>query len=126
MTRADRDADRGAHVNRLLGNLVRLVEGGERTSRDQLRLLRVADGREKQCKLVAGQPGQQRLYRCAVPRFRLHHLAKTIGDHDQHVIALRVAEIVVDLLERSEEHTSELQSLMRLSYAVFCLKKQNK
>src|SRR3546814_5981489 len=26
---------------------------------------------------------------------------------------------------RSEEHTSELQSLMRLSYAVFCLKKQN-
>src|SRR3546814_4397570 len=26
-------------------------------------------------------------------------------------------------LERSEEHTSELQSLMRLSYAVFCLKK---
>src|SRR3546814_6139815 len=28
--------------------------------------------------------------------------------------------------ERSEEHTSELQSLMRNSYAVFCLKKKNK
>src|SRR3546814_10562359 len=28
--------------------------------------------------------------------------------------------------ERSEEHTSELQSLMRISYAVFCLKKKNK
>src|SRR3546814_5922809 len=28
------------------------------------------------------------------------------------------------LQERSEEHTSELQSLMRLSYAVFCLKKK--
>src|SRR3546814_8153575 len=28
--------------------------------------------------------------------------------------------------ERSEEHTSELQSLMRLSYAVFCLKKKQK
>src|SRR3546814_9270534 len=27
---------------------------------------------------------------------------------------------------RSEEHTSELQSLMRISYAVFCLKKENK
>src|SRR3546814_9038327 len=27
--------------------------------------------------------------------------------------------------ERSEEHTSELQSLMRISYAVFCLKKNN-
>src|SRR3546814_3845810 len=29
-------------------------------------------------------------------------------------------------LLRSEEHTSELQSLMRISYAVFCLKKKNK
>src|SRR3546814_7017759 len=29
-------------------------------------------------------------------------------------------------LSRSEEHTSELQSLMRISYAVFCLKKKNK
>src|SRR3546814_9648748 len=28
--------------------------------------------------------------------------------------------------QRSEEHTSELQSLMRISYAVFCLKKQKK
>src|SRR3546814_3397967 len=34
------------------------------------------------------------------------------------VIALKRA-------ERSEEHTSELQSLMRISYAVFCLKKKN-
>src|SRR3546814_4940364 len=31
---------------------------------------------------------------------------------------------VLDMLERSEEHTSELQSLMRISYAVFCLKKK--
>src|SRR3546814_6803298 len=30
------------------------------------------------------------------------------------------------LTQRSEEHTSELQSLMRISYAVFCLKKKNK
>src|SRR3546814_11279696 len=29
-------------------------------------------------------------------------------------------------LDRSEEHTSELQSLMRISYAVFCLKNKNK
>src|SRR3546814_2795936 len=31
----------------------------------------------------------------------------------------------IEKVERSEEHTSELQSLMRISYAVFCLKKQN-
>src|SRR3546814_9048943 len=30
-----------------------------------------------------------------------------------------------ELVGRSEEHTSELQSLMRISYAVFCLKKKN-
>src|SRR3546814_14000536 len=33
-------------------------------------------------------------------------------------------ETIRDIL-RSEEHTSELQSLMRISYAVFCLKKKN-
>src|SRR3546814_1551685 len=32
----------------------------------------------------------------------------------------------VPLAPRSEEHTSELQSLMRISYAVFCLKKKKK
>src|SRR3546814_1188655 len=32
---------------------------------------------------------------------------------------------VGDVQQRSEEHTSELQSLMRISYAVLCLKKQN-
>src|SRR3546814_5015742 len=32
-------------------------------------------------------------------------------------------QIIAD--DRSEEHTSELQSLMRISYAVFCLKKKN-
>src|SRR3546814_10743963 len=34
--------------------------------------------------------------------------------------------LVVQLQVRSEEHTSELQSLMRISYAVFCLKKKKK
>src|SRR3546814_3929740 len=31
---------------------------------------------------------------------------------------------LLSIMERSEEHTSELQSLMRISYAVFCLKKK--
>src|SRR3546814_5988451 len=41
----------------------------------------------------------------------------------------RMLALTIDLqniLFRSEEHTSELQSLMRISYAVFCLKKKNK
>src|SRR3546814_7526439 len=32
--------------------------------------------------------------------------------------------VLADAVRRSEEHTSELQSLMRISYAVFCLKKK--
>src|SRR3546814_8138606 len=40
---------------------------------------------------------------------------------------LNRAHLLADrLFRRSEEHTSELQSLMRISYAVFCLKKTNK
>src|SRR3546814_10563486 len=41
-------------------------------------------------------------------------------------IAARMDEIAADAGPRSEEHTSELQSLMRISYAVFCLKKKKK
>src|SRR3546814_1276739 len=33
---------------------------------------------------------------------------------------------IITVVDRSEEHTSELQSLMRISYAVFCLKKKIK
>src|SRR3546814_1903250 len=38
----------------------------------------------------------------------------------------REIETAFDATQRSEEHTSELQSLMRISYAVFCLKKKKK
>src|SRR3546814_1933626 len=47
-------------------------------------------------------------------RWQLLHLAEGVG---------MLAEVAMD--DRSEEHTSELQSLMRISYAVFCLKKKN-
>src|SRR3546814_7988090 len=40
--------------------------------------------------------------------------------------ARELAEVGWRIVERSEEHTSELQSLMRISYAVFCLKKKKK
>src|SRR3546814_13215719 len=42
-------------------------------------------------------------------------------------IALRqIGDVIEQVMRRSEEHTSELQSLMRISYAVFCLKKKKK
>src|SRR3546814_10242888 len=48
------------------------------------------------------------------------------GDHERAVLheAAGVDEVVDVLAGRSEEHTSELPSLMRISYAVFCLKKK--
>src|SRR3546814_6552874 len=41
------------------------------------------------------------------------------------MIGITIDAIAVGDSARSEEHTSELQSLMRISYAVFCLKKKN-
>src|SRR3546814_5963330 len=50
--------------------------------------------------------------------------------HGRVSSAMEVEDLIqvgmVALVERSEEHTSELQSLMRISYAVFCLKKKKK
>src|SRR3546814_5291965 len=42
----------------------------------------------------------------------------------ERILYLAVAVPPEHIVERSEEHTSELQSLMRISYAVFCLKKK--
>src|SRR3546814_7895468 len=60
---------------------------------------------EHQRNLVTGVVSGRNIYRCIV--------AMAGGE-------AKIAGIVQD---RSEEHTSELQSLMRISYAVFCLKK---
>src|SRR3546814_2972602 len=45
-----------------------------------------------------------------------------VAKQRQRAVADRTADVRT---QRSEEHTSELQSLMRISYAVFCLKKKN-
>src|SRR3546814_7333253 len=48
-----------------------------------------------------------------------------IGDRSRlHQALEHILKNAVAYTERSEEHTSELQSLMRISYAVFCLKKK--
>src|SRR3546814_3593335 len=83
----------------------------------------------------AGQVGIENL--CPI-LFR--HIEKRRGRRDAGIVDkdLDRAELVLDPcdgrinagpignIERSEEHTSELQSLMRISYAVFCLKKKKK
>src|SRR3546814_9474173 len=49
-----------------------------------------------------------------------------LGEHGYRQTDQRRQEQGEAALARSEEHTSELQSLMRISYAVFCLKKKKK
>src|SRR3546814_7667252 len=64
----------------------------------------------------ASRPHEQLLEtRSRMHPYRTHHCAE-----------LRASDVggKVRLSGRSEEHTSELQSLMRISYAVFCLKKK--
>src|SRR3546814_2445492 len=89
----------------------RLLRAGDRTAR-----ARPADGDPA---LADGSPGR-RLGRLPVRTFRTQHLdlggqapGRCRGDEQP-----RLGQPAT----RSEEHTSELQSLMRISYAVFCLK----
>src|SRR3546814_7354923 len=49
-----------------------------------------------------------------------------VGNQVQMVAGHHPASARREVCARSEEHTSELQSLMRISYAVFCLKKKKK
>src|SRR3546814_10897853 len=66
------------------------------------------------------EPHQHRQHQC--------HQADGDGCHsilDRDDLVILAPYILPDPGLRSEEHTSELQSLMRISYAVFCLKKKN-
>src|SRR3546814_2669330 len=58
----------------------------------------------------------------------LDHSAAIFDPADQRQVEIAVALLISSfaIARRSEEHTSELQSLMRISYAVFCLKKKTK
>src|SRR3546814_4254501 len=76
--------------------------------------------------LLSGQGGRD----VGICLQQFHQRQCAIGFPDLHGIALDqairilAADTGLGERERSEEHTSELQSLMRISYAVFCLKKK--
>src|SRR3546814_5820886 len=73
--------------------------------------------------------GRVKLVEMGVPRFRdgrCFTAARVLREAGYEGEIRAEGDILVDLvffMRRSEEHTSELQSLMRISYAVFCLKK---
>src|SRR3546814_830202 len=64
-------------------------------------------------------------FRATRPEQSLGTLRSTRGVASVVRFGIEFADVSCELLQaRSEEHTSELQSLMRISYAVFCLKKK--
>src|SRR3546814_10565817 len=71
------------------------------------------------CALQPDREGGRSLHRKGADDRADKEHAQDRHDHDDRGIDDR-------LVLRSEEHTSELQSLMRISYAVFCLKKKKK
>src|SRR3546814_10044035 len=94
-------------------------------------------------RLAYKTPGMEKESRLApAPRYLMHRAAPRSERPAHHQLVARAgflgfqlelvmvaSQLVVDRVElvedRSEEHTSELQSLMRISYAVFCLQKKN-
>src|SRR3546814_5881191 len=94
---AELPADAGRHLRDLL-------DGGEPVQAGHQRILQ--RGRDRQLRQRAGK----REAMCRLPQpSRLDDGLRQFLDEERH---------------RSEENTSELQSLMRIAYAVFCLKKK--
>src|SRR3546814_6371559 len=75
-----------------------------------------------------GDADQSRL--CRAIDSQIRHCMLTgvgCGIHDRSTaLTQHYFQLILHAKPRSEEHTSELQSLMRISYAVFCLKKKNR
>src|SRR3546814_4985124 len=111
--------------------------------------MRISDWSSDVCSSDLGEPEQRIRFRIAAPpenpasdiiaddRAHLERMARSrTGDPDIGEIGVAIDDVMAvvaifgladargDDRLRSEEHTSELQSLMRISYAVFCLKKK--
>src|SRR3546814_7282909 len=81
--------------------------------------------RHRAVAVVEGDRQRQVLQRVLLRRHRHRRAVGDAGD-DEHAGIAAQAYARSEVGVRSEEHTSELQSLMRISYAVFCLKKKTK
>src|SRR3546814_2588482 len=85
--------------------------------------------RPRHAELVSASMAEPLTLRCAEGNGRPWTLKQVQGDDEREAASGRFPTFLTPDEEwrfRSEEHTSELQSLMRISYAVFCLKKKNK
>src|SRR3546814_7932500 len=76
--------------------------------------------------VVFQAPGHKTLYLVGDTIWR-DEIDQNLKQHEPKIVVINAGYAMLnDYYGRSEEHTSELQSLMRISYAVFCLKKKKK
>src|SRR3546814_5683503 len=102
---------------------VKLAAGQHAVARDafDMRLATLARQRLAQRDIVRPQVARRELRRLVLDRVRLEIRHGLGSVRDIPILAQRA--VWMCPTSRSEEHTSELQSLMRITYAVFCLKK---
>src|SRR3546814_3682018 len=90
--------------------------------RDVGQQIRDAPGRIGMCQIVRRFFSRQLAGRSAAKELAIP--GESPMKFAAEIVRLRIGQVSCGILLRSEEHTSELQSLMRISYAVFCLKKK--
>src|SRR3546814_5504812 len=84
-------------------------------------LLAVLYGIVTSRQVLSASPGNQKMQDIAAA---IQEGAKAYLGRQYRTIAVVGVVVAIAIFIRSEEHTSELRSLMRISYAVFCLKKK--
>src|SRR3546814_4733968 len=103
----------------MLPSIDRLNASGKTAQRKCCRMLILAPTRE-----LAGQIAQSSRDYSALTALRTQSIFGGTSVSKDRQKMMRGTDILVATPGRSEEHTSELQSLMRISYAVFCLNKK--
>src|SRR3546814_8235579 len=117
---ADADWDAHANVARRIGPVDDLL-GHQDLVRDQMLLAFARDDRDRADADLVDRP------EALADRDHVARLDRAVHEQDDsgEKIPERLLKPEADGKARSEEHTSELQSLMRIPYAVFCLKQHN-
>src|SRR3546814_1009452 len=112
--------------------MMNIAKSEPKRKKAERRIAQLNVGRRKTARTSSGRPCQSPIPFNAIMQAKMppaiepgtHQVSsqKNLSPSERPMVSAEMPAIK----SRSEEHTSELQSLMRISYAVFCLKKKNK